>query len=1127
MSDSSENLKYKWTPESTTLLVSVWTDKQVQKQLEYTTKPQLIWESVARYMRKKGYNVSGKQCRSRMKQVLVCYREAKRVGTRAGVEQYYESIDKVLKNKRLENININGLDTVDSSCSANIKSPPKDAKTNKNIQMKHKYRDPLDVPLRTEALSPSWEMPPNDEDYPDSPESNETVLARPYCAFSPIRDAATNTARRATPMTTKFRQNSMPLDESPIRETYRQNSLPNNRFSEVPYQNTVQNVQNQIIQENMQQNQALLSQNLLQAENHLLRQNLLQINPAFQQNLFHTVEQGVSLDQVSRPRSTMVRMHQNPQIENILRTQNQLQQSAPVDNRAMPQEPRKAAFRQNFMENYKQYRETIPSQHYDPNLNLATPMSPSYSPDLAPNLNDAFCQTPKTDKAYMLNETFERPSRLDRAFLDLPNADLTTLTNNATFNDDTLSIEFLQESPTPSENNNNLEKKKDFAMNTDTMPDAPFRKKKAQKLEQLMISALSSQSDVVNKILAAQNDMVSRFLDLDRDRQNRLENRLDHLLDVVHASVINKSPERDVADIPQLPADPRITSLVPPPKPGVVPPKLDLVPPKPCRVPCTMANTRIEMVNQKGFVTRPGVISPGPVAAPRSPNSPKKQGTIWSKLGPVSQSPFVRAQRELGLRVNMNFDAARTQSSAERRIAQQVSVAMDSKSLIRETATFLQMEKQLEERIEGARLQEKMSQELTARRRLFTQREPTTAMILTAAFLEAERENYLNDNYSTHNNNRYTRSQAERGYQYNGGIAQRRSDENLLAGQGESYERLRQLNTQEQQILEEPSDSSTPARPRLRPPSPVPPPKVHPLRERDSSDEEPRQTIQQLARLVMNSARWRNAAGTQDNRFGNRLAATRVPSAPSNLRGPNQQFNAQSEGGNQIHPGQPTGNIPPPPKPPLRDRYSYPAGDTKFSKMLPGDGGRFSLYEKPPAANNLNALPPMGFISRNPGDPIFNSLNSEGDIQKNDYLGKMGFVKHASGSAATSEQPDIRFQDNRNSMDDDEALRCLQQLYAERIYSRNNDAHPPFMTNNGNAIMARNRDLIEQYVHELLPNKQFKDTDSENDEEFLDTTGSMPPTSSSRRGSITSTGTAGSAATGKSGKSDAPHCVIS
>lgn len=107
-----DNVKYKWTPESTALLVSVWSDRQVQKQLEYAPRPQLIWENVARYMRKKGYNVAAKHCRSRMKQVLVCYREAKYAGSRSGVEQYYEMIDRVLKNKRQENFNVNGVDTV-------------------------------------------------------------------------------------------------------------------------------------------------------------------------------------------------------------------------------------------------------------------------------------------------------------------------------------------------------------------------------------------------------------------------------------------------------------------------------------------------------------------------------------------------------------------------------------------------------------------------------------------------------------------------------------------------------------------------------------------------------------------------------------------------------------------------------------------------------------------------------------------------------------------------------------------------------------------------------------------------------------------------------------------------------
>ena len=114
MSDYGDNMKYKWTSESTTLLVSVWSDKQVQKKLECAERPLIIWESIARYMRKKGYEVSAKQCKSRMKKILVCYQEAKKSGTRVGVEQHYDSIDKVLKIKRRSSTEPNDINSVDT-----------------------------------------------------------------------------------------------------------------------------------------------------------------------------------------------------------------------------------------------------------------------------------------------------------------------------------------------------------------------------------------------------------------------------------------------------------------------------------------------------------------------------------------------------------------------------------------------------------------------------------------------------------------------------------------------------------------------------------------------------------------------------------------------------------------------------------------------------------------------------------------------------------------------------------------------------------------------------------------------------------------------------------------------------
>jgi len=39
---------------------------------------------------------------------------------------------------------------------ATVKSPPKDVKTNKNLQMRLKVQEPVQSLFRTEALSPTW-----------------------------------------------------------------------------------------------------------------------------------------------------------------------------------------------------------------------------------------------------------------------------------------------------------------------------------------------------------------------------------------------------------------------------------------------------------------------------------------------------------------------------------------------------------------------------------------------------------------------------------------------------------------------------------------------------------------------------------------------------------------------------------------------------------------------------------------------------------------------------------------------------------------------------------------------------------------------------------------------------------
>nr|XP_012233923.1 PREDICTED: uncharacterized protein LOC105678827 [Linepithema humile] len=1046
MSETSGDIaKYKWTPESTALLVSVWSDRQVQKQLEYAARPQVIWDSVARYMKKKGYNVGGKQCRSRMKQVLVCYREAKRVGTRSGVEQYYETIDRVLKNKRLE-ADI-GIDTVDATANC-VKSPPKDVKTNKNLQMRLKGQEPVQSLFRTEALSPMWTIECENE-YPDSPESNETIIAKPYRVFSPTRDVAINTAERCIPIGNRAVQ-THPIMEEPVREEYRQNLLTSYPYGEIPYQNTVQNVQNQIIQENMQQYQNIQQQNHVRW-NQLPQQNVPVNNRlGFQQNLINQNQQRLPNGMIQS------NVMQNPNIEQLMRQQNQLQQG--VDNRAMPQEPRKVTYRQNFA-TYRQYQDAAPRLAYMPNvIKQNGSLSPDYSPDVSQNLNDAFCLSKNDDtKTHNLNETYNRPVNQDNPLL----ADATVVTNNATCNDDSMLLEFLLDSPTPSETGG---KSRDSAVNTDEVPSAPFRKKKAQKLEQLVISAINSQNEVVNKILSAQNDMVARFLDVDRDRANRLENRLDHLLNVVHATVLNKN------ESPSPPPEPAIISLHPPPKPGMVPPKLDLVPPKPCRVPCTIPNSNVELVNQNPILTRPGIVSPITVSP-----AGKKPGAIWSKLGPVSTSPFVKAQQRLGFQ-SVFYNDIRTQSSAERRIAKEVGrFYMDTKSLIYETAKLLEMERELEEKIENARLEMDMGQALTARRKLFTQREPTPIMILTAAFLDAECRVCEQDPpyWGTWNSRK--------------AMLIRARQENFLAGQGESYERMRHLNAAVRcnDLGCEPCETSTPAKPLF-------------AKDVDEVDSRvPKPTIQQLARLVMNSARWRDVAAQNQQRNTIR-PATAVQ--PANQNGPDVEYNATFTA--------PKANAPSSTLDEQRRNYNEAAPN----------GRPLSLE------NDLRGQSkfPMGFTTAMLSANDQKGATLPREMNGRDRPKSLGFV---GDNPLTDRKNNVRF-----AMD--EALTELHRIYIERQVAKEKaneipEVLLPFLNKDNGGLSTQNRNMIERYVSDLVSKKLIKDkdTDSENDDEYLDTTATMHPTCMMRRGSLTSNGTASTAHSSKSGKIN--NCRIS
>ncbi|KAF7993544.1 hypothetical protein HCN44_010139 [Aphidius gifuensis] len=1059
MDEPGDIIKYKWTTESTSLLVSVWADEQIQTKLDQIKpEPALAWTRISKYMKNKGYQVTARQCRSRMKQVLFCYREAQRNGTRGGVERYYDSINRVLEakrnlkneindnnnnnnNKNINNQHNNGIDTVDSRHIP--KTPIKEIKTNVNLRVKgNGFQEPVKPLLRRIHVTPEgWKIAHREGDYADSSESNETVLARPRRSMSPVRDVGTNTDTDTLRVSSKSSRRSLPDQQ---QQQYRYDILENNRFSEMPLKNgvqNVQNVQNQLIQENM----------LLRNQ---LGQEYIGIPPQQQ-------EYRVNIGHATIPRETQMynSLYQQPVrlvSSNCARTQGQLQQYA-LNTGTTKSEPKKFGGMYGNFVDYPGVGGVGGVGVYGGggiNTNFNKPYkstsSSGYSPDIGQNLNDGFRQK---CKSHNLNETYDQDNELFQSCINA-----TTVTNNATFNDETLSIDFVNDSQSPSDNEPISGSKNDDSF-VELPPDAPFRKKKAQKLEQLMLNAITSQTEVVNKILAAQDTMVSRLLDRDADRQSRLENRLDQLMNVVHATVLNKSgSSKDSTNdlqslnlLPSVPSGPLCFS--PPPKPGNRPPKLDLVPPKPCRIPCTSPSANIELINQNPIQTRPGTVKPG---------------SIHTKLGPVSQSPFVKAQQQMTTTTTTTSDYAkalndwRTKSSAERRIAQSQNPLNDEKIVKFETEQFLLNEKLMEERIENARQaavqflnakenKDKDNKDNTARRELFDndnkqqekEKEPSAAVILTRTFLDIER--------NAEERSRYCLPTLTSLLQINKDM---NDSDDLLTGQGESYERLKRLSvrlpSQKKKYNNDNGlDSSTPAKYHNKIDN-----NINNNNVDDVDDVKP--SFSQRQRALMQCQRWRDSATARINK-----RQTNNNYIDSNKPLSTYETDVQRESRMKTNKW-------------INDRYSYVL-DNKAQK------------DEPTAPSQQQ---PMGFVK--PSLNIHDNEPAYSSVDRN-----LGFREELLSTYRRAREHDIL---------DEERKYYDRQL--DRV------SYPP-----------SSREYIERYGQDDKRDNKFKrksnqDINSTNDEDdiFLDTTTTIKPY---RKTSLTS------ATSGAFSKITDTNCVIS
>lgn len=196
----------------------------------------------------------------------------------------------------------------------------------------------------------------------------------------------------------------------------------------------------------------------------------------------------------------------------------------------------------------------------------------------------------------------------------------------------------------------------------------------------------------------------------------------------------------------------------------------------------------------------------------------------------------------------------------------------------------------------------------------------------------------------------------------------------------------------------------------------------------------------------------------------------------------------------------------------LQDRFSY-------DPQTAGSGANHNNVVSQDIANRFATGPqkpprpmPMGFTTE--------FLNSEENSNNNNIIQNQRRPDSVEQGKRVGFVYDNDIVDdhrkNRFAHEEKDPFEELHQFYIQKQLRVQQSKGLPFMLHNGQVILPQS-DMIDRYMQDTYPrNKSNRDTDSDNDEEFLDTTMSMPST---RKNSITSNGT-------KSGKGES-GCVIS
>ncbi|MBN3273278.1 ZSC32 protein, partial [Polyodon spathula] len=112
-----------WKNEETTLLLSVWADSEIQKQLMSAMRNIRVYEKIAKVLADNGFTRTPQQCRDKIKKLRVHYKNIKGSNNRKGNSRktflYYEQMDSVLGSRPVNELNEGLFNSSISTCVEN------------------------------------------------------------------------------------------------------------------------------------------------------------------------------------------------------------------------------------------------------------------------------------------------------------------------------------------------------------------------------------------------------------------------------------------------------------------------------------------------------------------------------------------------------------------------------------------------------------------------------------------------------------------------------------------------------------------------------------------------------------------------------------------------------------------------------------------------------------------------------------------------------------------------------------------------------------------------------------------------------------------------------------------------